>query len=175
MRDAILSIGGKNYHVFIDSTTRLYNGEVEFTGKITASELAMVKNKISAGIKDVIFNDPATIVIWSDGSKTVVKCQENDTYSEELGLAMCIAKKYLGNKGNYNEVFKKWLPKEIPVEEMREALICHCRGKICNKCVLYSNDYRCGRNTFFNTKKDDGSYDMTDNEIRDAYKVVFGK
>ena len=27
-------------------------------------------------------------------------------------MAMCIAKKALGNKGNFNEVFKKWLPVE---------------------------------------------------------------
>ena len=60
-------------------------------------------------IVDVIFNDPATIVIWSDGTKTVVKCQVGDTYNKELGLAMCIAKKFLGNKGNYNEVFKQYI------------------------------------------------------------------
>ena len=62
-------------------------------------------------IKDVIFNDPATIVYWNDGSKTVVKCQPGDTFSEELGLAMAIAKKFLGNKGNFNDVFKSFLTK----------------------------------------------------------------
>lgn len=60
------------------------------------------------GISRVIFNDPATIVFWDDGTKTVVKCQEGDTYSKETGLALCIAKKTLGNKGNFNNVFKKW-------------------------------------------------------------------
>lgn len=68
-------------------------------------------------IKNVIFNDPATIVLWEDGTKTVVKCQDGDTYSKELGLAMCISKKYLGNKGNFNEVFKKWIPDEKPFTE----------------------------------------------------------
>ena len=65
-------------------------------------------------IKDVIFNDPATIVFWKDGTKTVVKCQKDkgDTYNPELGLAMCIIKKMSGNKGNYNDVFNKWLPDE---------------------------------------------------------------
>ena len=63
-------------------------------------------------IKNVIFNDPATIILWEDGTKTIVKCQDGDEYSAELGLAMCIAKKALGNKGNFNEVFKKWLPVE---------------------------------------------------------------
>lgn len=63
-------------------------------------------------IKKVIFNDPATIVIWGDGSKTVVKCQDGETYDPEKGLAMAISKKALGNKGNYCEVFKEWLPEE---------------------------------------------------------------
>ena len=77
-------------------------------------------------IKKVIFNDPATIVMWDDGTKTVVKCQPGDTYDAEKGLAMCIAKKYLGNKGNFNEVFKKWVPYEkelvVPTDKLAEAL-----------------------------------------------------
>lgn len=75
-------------------------------------------------IKNVIFNDPATIVLWSDGTKTVVKCQDGDLYSAETGLAMAIAKKALGNKGNFNEVFKKWIPdyekEKIPGCEIHE-------------------------------------------------------
>lgn len=60
------------------------------------------------GIKKVIFHDPATIILWEDGTKTVVKCQEGDTYSKEIGLAMCMLKKYMGNEGNFNNVFKKY-------------------------------------------------------------------
>lgn len=71
-------------------------------------------------IKDVIFNKPATIILWNDGTKTVVKCQDGDEYSEELGLAMCIAKKALGNKGNFNDVFKKWVP-ETKTEHLSPA------------------------------------------------------
>lgn len=71
------------------------------------------------GIKDVIFNEPATIVIWSDGTKTVVKCQEGEGYDPEKGMAMAISKKALGNKGNYCEVFKKWLPEEEKVNDGR--------------------------------------------------------
>ena len=63
-------------------------------------------------IKKVIFNDPATIVFWSDESKTVVKCQDGDIYDPEKGLAMAISKKALGNKGNYCNEFKKWLPED---------------------------------------------------------------
>lgn len=62
-------------------------------------------------IKDVIFNDPATIVFWNDGTKTVVKAEDED-FDPEKGLAMAISKKFLGNKGNYYETFKKWLPEK---------------------------------------------------------------
>lgn len=77
-------------------------------------------------IKNVIFHEPATIVYWADGTKTVVKCQEGDVYDPEKGLAMAIAKKAMGNKGNYCKVFKKWLPKEEknePKEYTFEAVI----------------------------------------------------
>lgn len=59
-------------------------------------------------IKNVIFNEPATIVFWADGTKTVVKCQEGDIFDPEKGLTMAIAKKALGNKGNYCNEIKKW-------------------------------------------------------------------
>ncbi len=64
---------------------------------------------VSSGINKVIFNRPATIVYWKDGSKTVVKAQDNDVFDPEKGLAMAIAKKALGNKGNYYNQIKKWV------------------------------------------------------------------
>ena len=71
-----------------------------------------IKGGSVIGIKDVIFNNPATIILWEDGTKTVVKCGKNDTYDPEKGMAMAICKKLMGNKGSYNNVFKKWL-KEV--------------------------------------------------------------
>lgn len=61
------------------------------------------------GIKKVIYNNPATIILWEDGTKTVVKVQDGDVYSKELGFAMCVSKKYFGNQSNFNNVFKKYV------------------------------------------------------------------
>lgn len=91
----------------------------------TVTERAICKNarnKVNAvfgvpnpTIERVICNDPATVVIWSDGTKTVVKCQDGDEYDPEKGLALCVAKKYFGNTGKYNDVFRQLLPlPEIP-------------------------------------------------------------
>lgn len=74
-------------------------------------------------IKNVIFNDPATIVFWEDGTKTVVKCQDGDDFDPEKGLAMAIVKKAYGNKGNYCNKLKKWLPKEERVDTNRSIFV----------------------------------------------------
>ena len=89
-------------------------------------------------ITNVIFNDPATIVFWSDGTKTVVKA-EGEPFDPEKGLAMAIAKKALGNKGNYYNEFKKWLPKK---EEFKSCSECkykytHIWQTPCKNC--YNN------------------------------------
>ena len=57
-------------------------------------------------IEKVIFNEPATIVLWSDGSKTVVKCKEGEEFDPDVGLAMCVCKRLFGNAFHY--IFRKY-------------------------------------------------------------------
>lgn len=68
-------------------------------------------NMTAASIKNAIFAPPATIVYWSDGSKTVVKCSEKDVFDPEKGLAMAIAKRCGGNKGSYYREIQDWVEK----------------------------------------------------------------
>lgn len=58
---------------------------------------------------NVIFHNPATIVFWDDGDKTVVKCQPGDTFSAEAGLTAAMLKKYMGNDNTFNKVINEWL------------------------------------------------------------------
>lgn len=60
-------------------------------------------------IKKVIFNPPATVVYWSDCTKTVVKCSEKDVFDPEKGLAMAIAKRCAGNTGAYYAEIRHWV------------------------------------------------------------------
>lgn len=64
----------------------------------------------SLEIKKVIYSGPCTIVIWADDSKTIVRCQDGDTYSKEVGLLMCLAKKVWGTNtsgSNFNDYISK--------------------------------------------------------------------
>lgn len=56
---------------------------------------AQVFGKLKA--RRVVFNPPATVVLWEDGTKTVVKCDKDDEYNVMTGIALCYMKKALGN------------------------------------------------------------------------------
>ena len=61
--------------------------------------------------RKVIVNNPATIIIWEDGTKTVVKCGKNDTFDAEKGIAMCIVKKLMFH--NKTTQMNKWFTKQV--------------------------------------------------------------
>ena len=80
-----------------------------------------------------LFNDPATIVFWTDGTKTVVKCRKGDKWDAEKGLAMACAKKLMGNRDGYHKTlathYKKEMvwEEEMDTEQIRAALSRGCR------------------------------------------------
>lgn len=74
------------------------------------------------GIKDVIFQNPATIVLWDDGTKTVVRSQCGEKYDPEKGLAMAISKKALGNTREYYHKFLHWNKKYKKSQEYLDSL-----------------------------------------------------
>lgn len=75
------------------------------------------------GIKKVILNDPATIILWDDGTKTVVKTQNGEKYDPEKGMALAISKKCFGNAGRYYNIFKKWVPYDATKAEEEDKTI----------------------------------------------------
>ncbi len=114
-----------NYRNAINRIYGLTSAEVSY--RKYCDDRNKERRKSMYAIKNVIFNDPATIVFWADGTKTVVKAQDGDIFDPEKGLAMAISKKALGNKGNYCDELKKWLPKEetlgpCTMSELEESL-----------------------------------------------------
>ena len=98
--------------ILVDIKTRLNSKVDNRMYEHIKNENEMLKNiyyGFSLTIKDVIFNPPATIVFWMDGTKTVVKDQGEVFYDPEKGMAMAVAKKAFGNQGNYYNQFAKYL------------------------------------------------------------------
>lgn len=79
-----------------------------FGGLFNLEENNMSRKSLE--VKKVIYSGPCTIVIWADDSKTIVRCQDGDTYSKEVGLLMCLAKKVWGTNtsgSNFNDYISK--------------------------------------------------------------------
>lgn len=93
--------------------------------RIITTVFTIQNERVVPLIEKVIFNEPATIVFWSDGTKTVVKAND-EPFDREKGLAMAIAKKAMGNRGNYFNDIKKWVnnapyySKERPMSKEEE-------------------------------------------------------
>lgn len=62
------------------------------------------------GIKNVLFNDTkhTTTVLFDDGTITMSKTTDGETYDHEVGFAMCIMKKMYGNRTRFQKEIKKW-------------------------------------------------------------------
>ena len=58
-------------------------------------------------IKEIIYNDPAVIVFWSDNTKTISKRDERDTWDTEKGVTLCVLKKLAGGEFVAN-LLKDW-------------------------------------------------------------------
>jgi hypothetical protein len=91
-------------------------------------------NRAAYTIKKVIFNPPATVAYWSDCTKTVVKCNVNDIFDPEKGLAMAIAKRCAGNTSAYYAEIRHWVAecgKDYPGKPYTESssIENNCHGK----------------------------------------------
>lgn len=72
-------------------------------------------------ITKVIYNNPATVVFWSDGKKTTCKCQQGDTYNKEIGLMLCVLKR-LASSEQVAKLFNDWVTEDnvIDLKKVRE-------------------------------------------------------
>lgn len=75
-------------------------------------------NKIA--IIKVMYNKPATIVFWSDGSKTVSRCGENEVFDKEKGLMAAILKRFLGGAEPLNIILESFA--RTPVSDECETI-----------------------------------------------------
>lgn len=125
----------------VKCTPRNYHGQA-----INMEELHVdIHNKLNGGVsaptvKRVIFSDPATIIFWEDGSKTVVKCQEGDTYNPETGFALAYLKKLLGNDNTFNKEINKYVGPEkgkLTMPDPKDAAIRNAYGAL-STVLFYS-------------------------------------
>lgn len=105
----IRSLDGTVYHY--DNHTNSWSQNYIYDAITCSNIIFNGKPKLALPeIDKVIFHAPATVIIFKDGTKSVVKCSEHDEYDPEKGFAMALLKHALGKK-KYKTVFKKYVKK----------------------------------------------------------------
>ena len=82
-------------------------------------------------IERVLFSDPATIVFWEDGTKTIVKCMKGEKYERYAGFAAACVKKLFGSTLHAKDIMEKYgveQPKKVCKEENKSNAP-DCAGK----------------------------------------------
>lgn len=79
-----------------------------------------MSNKYYIAPKEVIFQDERTTIInWTDGTKTIVKCSDDDVFSPEAGIALCYMKKFVTD--NDSKRFHRILKNLISVSKFKNS------------------------------------------------------
>ena len=113
-----------------------------------------------------------TIVIYSKdrevialdkitGEKAVARCNPADEYDFYIGAKLAFDRLMNGNK------------EDITVEYMRKRLKSYCSNRSCSDCKLKFPTCRCGNGVHFMAKDRAGNYKMSNEEIKDAFNIVF--
>ena len=81
--------------------------KMKFPRDIADYKVAETTNFYSLNVSKIIFNPPATIVFWEDGTKTVVKCAAEDEFSECYGFLAALGKKVYENNNQIKKLIDK--------------------------------------------------------------------
>jgi len=110
--------------ISLESINRMYRGidHLLSHGFITKDESLGMSRAISSEyrgfhddiddtsmtVRKIIFNFPATIVFWADGTKTVVKMGRGERFDMYHGFTAAVAKKLYGNNTRVKKTVHKF-------------------------------------------------------------------
>lgn len=106
---------------------------------LTGTDVHIDPTYLNKAIKRAIFSNPATIILWNDGTKTVTKCCDGDTYDPEIGMAMCIMKHLFGDTNRWRSIIRKYVKKNNV--DNKKDLCNNDYTKLKNKPVINEADF----------------------------------
>lgn len=104
--EAALGIGNQPKHKKEKTVGDVVNEFTEEQKKVLYYLIAEAQKigKAETAVKPtkILVQGTATIIWWSDDTKTIVKCQKGDKMDPEKGIAMCVMKKFMGTNETHS-------------------------------------------------------------------------
>lgn len=120
----------KTYPYYSTKNNSNYGGTLSRIDLIDSPETV---GALKIYITKVLYNNPATIVFWSDGTQTRNICPPDTLYNPDTGLAFCMLKKLMGNT-EMAKLFNDWELKDYHNDknhyvELKDVRKAHKKGK----------------------------------------------
>lgn len=71
-------------------------------------------------IDHIVFSDPATIVFWEDGTKTVVKCMNGEKFERYAGFMAACMKKMFGSTSRAKAIMNECIVEQEPSKKKKK-------------------------------------------------------
>jgi hypothetical protein len=121
---------GENINLMIwgDLSGRVIAGTNYYKALLSFDNISEIENGNKGGdIADfiptnIIYNDPATIAYFSEGSKVISECSQDDEFTKEGGVEACIIKKLFGDWKTFHAFCETGYvqPKKVEAKELSE-------------------------------------------------------
>lgn len=121
-------------------------------------------------IDKVIYNPPATIILWNDGTKTMSKCDKEDAYDKATGFMLCVLKKKYGNK-TVKRMFDRYVY-NIPQENTKGVVVVQPSEKEFRKPKVHKTKVKIKRPTYKLERVDDDEVDVF-NSFNDLFDEIY--
>ena len=121
-------------------------------------------------IDKVIYNPPATIILWNDGTKTMSKCDKEDAYDKATGFMLCVLKKKYGNK-TVKRMFDRYVY-NIPQENTKGVVVVQPSEKGFRKPNVHKTRVKVKRPTYKLEWVDDDEVDAF-NSFNDLFDEIY--
>lgn len=107
---------GKSISETVSKMNKVFNGEGDKNdmkksteAKFYTTDVTYLEKIKCCDVDRIIFNPPATIVFWKDGSKTVVKCHGDQTFNPYYGFCAALAKHIYKSNSAVNRMVDKYV------------------------------------------------------------------
>ena len=87
---------------------KLQDGQSEYTKELLNKLIGCTDETKNVDVKKIIFSGPKTIVLWSDGTKTIVSISKDETnFDPEAAFCAAYTKKMFGTNSKIKRIIKE--------------------------------------------------------------------
>lgn len=120
-----IAMGLRSCKTLYQGLKKLQDGQSEYTKELLNKLIGGTNEMKNVDVKKIIFSGPKTIVLWSDGTKTIVSMSKDELrFDPEAAFCAAYTKKMFGSNSKIKRIiaemsnYEDWKEKEEPDDQL---------------------------------------------------------